>query len=352
MRLINKNYQQIVKTFTADNKNFNIKEAGILLGTDTSMYTNSSSDITDYANKIISDINTKLQSIAGSLNSGLFGLGKSKPFPKSYTDITVIIIAALLGLENYAKQYMLAVILTFETSSPLSCTVISNISAAFDRIITNDPNADKLALAADMMAKCSEILSNIEASNDLLVGHLAPLSTVAFDAADYRYKTAESLDTLNTTTTGSGFGSIKNMVETAKIALDNATKLKEHTTLLSSYLEFIKNVATGVEPLLSDINKILSDPELNLFEVGGGGRGRRHGRGGKSLMTRRNRLRFKKSRVITRRSSSSRLSHLSHLSRTSRARLGIHNKGGKGVKGSKGVKASTTRKLNGGVIVG
>ena len=64
-------------------------------------------------------------------------------------------------------------------------------------------------------------------------------------------------------------------------------------------------------------------------------------RGGKSLMTRRNRLKLKKSRIITRRSDSSHLSHLSRMSRT-------HNKG---VKSGKGVKAANTRKLNGGVTI-
>ena len=252
---------------------------------------------------------------------------------------------------------MSAVILKFETMIPLSCTVISKFSTDFDSIIQNDPNADKPALAENMIAECSEILRNIQDSNDLLVRYLTPLSTVAFDAATYRYKTAESLDTLNTTGTGSGFGAIKKMAETSKEALDNATELKEHTTLLSSYLTFTRDVATGVKPLLADTHKLLSDTDLSMFEVGGGGRRHGHGRGGgeKSLMTRRNRLRFKKSRVITRRSSSSRLSH---LSRTSRARLGTHNKDGKGGKGGKGgkvgkgVKASTTRKLNGGVVVG
>jgi hypothetical protein len=360
MRQIDENYQTIVKTFTADNTKFNIKEAMTLLVTNTSMYTNSISDIEGYANKIISNINIKLESIAGSLNSGFFGLGKSKPFPKSDTDITAIIIAALLELENDAKQYMSAVILSavipnFETRIRGSCTFIHNFYTTFDAIITNDQNANKLDLAADMMDKCSEILRNIEASNDLLVRYLTPLSTVVFEAASCESETAKSLNTLNITL---GFGVIQKMVETANIALGNATELKEHTTLLSSYLEFIKNVATGVEPLLSDTHKILSDTDLSIVEVGGGGRrhgpGKGRGGGEKSLMTRRNRLRFKKSRVITRRSSSSRLSH---LSRTSRARLGTHNKYGKGgkvVKGGKdgkGVKASTTRKLNGGVVV-
>ena len=141
--------------------------------------------------------------------------------------------------------------------------------------------------------------------------------------------------------------------ETSNLAF--AKQAKESIDSFSNYLKFISEVTAEVDPLVDVIVTMCSADSVDTFFAGGGGRGK--GNGGKSLMTRRNRLRFKKSRVITRRSSSSRLSHLSRTSRTSRARLGTHNKGVKGskdgkvVKGVKGVKASTTRKLNGGVVV-
>ena len=365
MKQIASNYQGINSLITTPDVKVKTGDipAKLIAQTETYRSINLSGDVVStYANKIIGEFTRGLDEIARSGISQWFGVKTT--FRDMDTVIIRIINKALSELEDDAKQYMASPISQIQKSITKSCPTINSLFESFERILTPQPGTSRIELSTSMVETAKEIESSIKAVHDDVAKSLMQLVSVALEAADCKDKTVESLQKLSQTSTKlMETNEMDIMTGVVKKALKNATELKTKTEILSSCLAFISGVTNGVKPLLDDIVIMCNDDNVTTFfsGQGGGGGGRRHGRGKgqgeKSIMTRRNRLRFKKSRVITRRSNSSRLSHLSRLSRTFRERLGTHNKGGKGSKGGKvgngckGCKASTTRKLNGGVIV-
>jgi hypothetical protein len=113
-----------------------------------------------------------------------------------------------------------------------------------------------------------------------------------------------------------------------------AKEAKDSIDGLTKYLNFI-NVVTdgvgdlvGVGPLVDNITKMFDDTNVGIF-FSGGGRGLSAAR--KIHMTRRTRLRLKKSRVITRRPKSSHLHHVSNASVGSTRKKRITNGSGKAI---------------------
>ena len=246
------------------------------------------------------------------------------------------ILVTFVGLVNLATPATVTAtqkidMLTYANSIKLACR---NFTPEVTKIYENVQLLQLLALAADSAAEQAKLVADAAAK-----AAAAEAAAAALGAANAAKAAADNATSSKSTRQAAAAAAAAALVSASTAAaaaqklLVLANKAKEYIDSVSKYLKFISGVTDQVNPLV-DVIVIMCRAESvdTFFAGGGGGRGRRHGHGGKSLMTRRNRLRFKKSRVITRRSSSSR------LSRMSRTR-------------NKGVKASTTRKLNGGVVV-
>ena len=334
---------------------FDLAEIKRRLKADTDNFTNGNA-IQGYAIEQIARVNQKIDAIGALDPTG-------KDF--KYNDLGQNMVLAYLtselsALNVSANQYMSSSLTSIKGTVDSAFSVLEkDILATFVFLIasaqsTTSQKSDMLIYANSIKLAYGKFTPEVKKiyENVQLLQPLAAASLLAAGqaklVADAAAKAAAAAAALVSASTASTAAQQLLSKETSNLAFAN--EAKESIDSFSNYLKFISGVTAQVNPLVDVIFIMCSDDSVDTFFAGGGGGGK--GNGGKSLMTRRNRLRFKKSRVITRRSSSSRLSH---LSRTSRARLGIHSKGdkgGKGGKGGKGVKASTTRKLNGGVVVG
>jgi hypothetical protein len=326
MEVIASNYQVINNSITTPGNKIKVTDIPrtVLSGTDKyRSVTISGGVVSTYANKFISELTLGFNALPS--NWRLFGSSQKTTFGEIDNVIIGIINKALSELEDEAKQYMASPISQIKKSITKSCPTINSLFESFQTVLTPEQDTNRVTLSADMVKTAKEIESSIKAVHDDVAKSLMQLVSVALEAADCKDKTVESLQKLSQTSTKlMEFTNMQSMKQDVNTALKKATELKTKTEILSSCLAFISGVMDGVKPLLDDIVIMCNDDNVTTFfsGQGGGGDGRRHGRGKgqgeKSLMTRRNRLRFKKSRIITRRSNSSRLSHLSRLSRLSR----------------------------------
>ena len=304
--------------------------------------------IKNYAQDQILELNKKIDAI-GDLDKTNKDFRYDDPAPNM---VLAYLTNQILELNKTANQYMFSSLPSIKKNvddarsvlvKDILATFVPLIALATSATVTTTQKSDMLTYANSIKLKRNDFNAHVKEAYENarlpLLLKLAAASTSASLAAataatarvDAIYAPAEA---------AAAMAAARIAAAAATTSLTRTKEAKESIDNFSSYFTFISEVTNGVDPLVDDINKMFYGSNVGTF-FAGGGRGRRHGhaRGGKSFMTRRNRLKLKKSRIITRRHKSSR------LSRTSHAQLSTRNKGGKGVK------ASTTRKLNGGVTV-
>ena len=304
--------------------------------------------IKNYAQDQIRELNKKINAI-GDLDKTNKDFRYDDPDPNM---VLAYLTNQILELNETANQYMFSSLPSIKKNvddarsvlvKDILATFVPLIALATSATVTTTQKSDMLTYANSIKLKRNDFNAHVKEAYENarlpLLLKLAAASTSASLAAataatarvDAIYAPAEA---------AAAMAAARIAAAAATTSLTRTKEAKESIDNFSSYFTFISDVTDGVGPLLDDISKMFDGSNVGTF-FSGGGRGRRHGhaRGGKSFMTRRNRLKLKKSRIITRRHKSSR------LSRTSHAQLSTRNKGGKGVK------ASTTRKLNGGVTV-